>query len=90
MIRDKEDDQVAKDIGSVNISKDAFWFTPREVRAGDKVVLYTKTGSSSVKNNSDGSTTYFFYWGLPEPIFTSPKSCVVLVDIDNWETSRGK
>lgn len=76
--------------GFYNISKNAYWFTPREVNAGDRVVLYTKKGNSSVKDNSDGSKTYFFYWGLDEPIFTDAVNGVVLVDINNWELSRGK
>ena len=74
--------------GFYNRSSNAFWFTPTEVRAGDKVVLYTKSGGSSIKRNNDGSTTYFFYWGLPAPIFTSATDCVVLVDINGWETTK--
>lgn len=72
------------DNGFYNRSKNVFWFPPREVAAGDTVVLYTKCGRDSAKKNADGSTTYFYYWGLDEPIFVADDNITVLATLDTW------
>ena len=71
--------------GFANKSNNVFWFLPQEAKAGDKIVLYTKGGISSISKNNDGSTTYFFYWGLNTPIFKAESDRVVLVSIKSWE-----
>lgn len=73
--------------GFSNRSKNVFWFPPREVATGDQVVLYTKGGQDSVKENTDGSKTYFYYWGLQETIFNLDDSIVVLAQLDTWKLS---
>lgn len=74
--------------GFYNRSKNTFWFPPRRVAKGDKVVLYTKSGDDSVKRHDNGSSTYFFYWGLDEPIFVADDSIVVLAELDTWSLSK--
>ncbi len=74
--------------GFVNRSNNAYWFLPTDVEPGDKVVLYTKVGSDSIKTNSDGTKIYFRYWGLSEPIFTNEKNGIVLAALDNWSLSN--
>jgi hypothetical protein len=73
-----------------NRSKASYWFAPLKVKAQDKIVVYTKKGSDSIKSNEDGSTTYFFYWGLENPLFNEPKNGVVVGELKTWENSRGK
>ena len=70
--------------GFYNRSENVFWFPPQDVTAGDHVVLYTKQGQDSAKENVDGSTTYFYYWGLGEPIFVTDESIIVLAQLDTW------
>lgn len=67
-----------------NKSTNAYWFTPEEVKVGDKIVLYSKEGKKAVTVNKDGSKTYFFYLGLTEPIFRSEDDCIVLTSINEW------
>ena len=74
--------------GFFHITNNSYWFTPRVVKSGDKIVLYTKNGQQSVKDNSDGSKTYFYYWGLNSPIFTDQNKGVVLAEIKNWQLSK--
>lgn len=74
--------------GFFNESDNAYWFTPRKVMAGDKVVIYSKVGNVKTKDNTDGSTTHFIYWGLSSPVFTSEKQGVVLAKIDDWSLSN--
>lgn len=64
--------------------KNAFWFPDQELKQGDVVVLYTKVGNNDISKNEDGSTTYFYYWGLSEPHLNDNKPCVVLFDA-SWE-----
>lgn len=76
------------DGGFYNRSRAAYWFAPKNVKAGDKVVVYTKVGKDNYKVNQDGTTTYWFYWGLNEPIFTNNDQGIVLVEINNWKLSK--
>lgn len=60
--------------------KNTYWFPDQELKVGDLVVLYTKKGEKKSVLNKDGSMTYFFYWGLEEPLSSINKSCVVLFE----------
>ena len=76
--------------GFYNRSESVYWFAPEDVKSGDRIVLYTRKGTDSVKDNDDGTKTYFLYWGLKTPIFTDEKNGVVLVEISSWITSKVK
>jgi hypothetical protein len=76
--------------GFFSRAKSAYWFTPKKVKAGDKIIIYSKVGTDNSKLNQDGTTTYWYYWGLDEPIFTDDLHGIVLVEINNWELSRDK
>ena len=60
--------------------KNQYWFPDQHLKIGDLVVLYTKKGEKKSVLNKDGSTTYFFYWGLENPLSSVEKSCVVLFE----------
>jgi len=70
--------------GFYNKSNATYWFLPQQVKAGDKIVLYAKSGTDSVTRNSDGSSTYFFYWGLNSIIFQTDEDRVVIASINTW------
>jgi hypothetical protein len=76
---------IRTDGGFGNTGKDYFWFLPQQVMANDSVVLYTRSGQNSVKENLDGTKTFFFYWGLSSPIFKASDDIVVLANIKNWK-----
>ncbi|HEY5073414.1 MAG TPA: hypothetical protein VII34_01875 [Pyrinomonadaceae bacterium] len=57
-----------------------FWWPDKRVKEGDLIVLYTKTGAPSVKENPSGLTSHFFYWDLNEPVW-KPDKVAVLVEI---------
>jgi len=76
--------------GFYNRSTAAFWFAPKNIKAGDKVVVYTRTGVDKSEVKADGTTVHFFYWGLNQAIFTDNKHGVVLAEMVNWEISKGK
>jgi len=75
--------------GSVsNLVRHPYWFPDKEVEAGDLVVVYTKTGKSSVKNNKDGSRSHFFYRGMDRTIWNKEKDCAIVLEISSW-ASKG-
>jgi hypothetical protein len=63
----------------------AFWFSPVKLEVGDLVVLYTKGGTDSEKRLPSGRMTYFFYWGLDEPIWESSEYSAVVVQTESWK-----
>jgi hypothetical protein len=74
--------------GFYNKPSYTYWFTPRELKAGDKIVLYTKTGTDKASKQSDGTTTFFLYWGLDNPILKENKASLVLAEIENWQVEK--
>ena len=76
--------------GFYNRGQSAYWFAPKKVKAGDKIVVYTKNGTDNSKVNENGTTTYWLYWGLDKPIFTDDNNGIVLVQINDWVLSKNK
>jgi len=64
--------------------RSAYWFPNRQLKTGDLAVLYTKSGRQSEKKLEGGSKTYFFYWGLEEPIWGDEHYKPVLVEVSDW------
>lgn len=64
-----------------------YWFPDKNVKTGDTVVLYTKSGLSSERKNTDGTTTHFFYWGMKE-LTWNDNSGSVLVSIPEWRSIK--
>ena len=70
-------------VGETSISskiENAYWLPDQELKLGDLVVLYAKKGEKRSVLNEDGTTTFFYYWGLDKPTLSEEKSCVVLFE----------
>jgi len=63
-----------------------FWFPNIEVKNGDQIVLYTKKGTRNKKVMDDGRTAHFFYWGIPQPIWSAPERAAVVLYAPTWES----
>ena len=63
--------------------KQPFWFPDKLVKKGDLVVLYTKKGSDSFKENTDGSISYFYYRNLSSPILVE-NYFALLIEANTW------
>jgi len=59
-----------------------YWLPDKKVAKGDLVVVYTKSGSTSSKQN-ESNTSYFFYWDLKAPVWVEDRY-VVILEIGNW------
>jgi hypothetical protein len=67
--------------------RNVFWFPPKPIKPGDSVVLFSGLGTPSESQNQDGTTTYFFFWGLANTIWNKTGDCATLVELNNWMTS---
>lgn len=74
--------------GFYNRSNATYWLAPEDVKSGDRVVVYTKSGQDSFQLNEDGSKTYFRYWGLNSPIFVDQNNGIVVANVSDWSVSR--
>jgi len=80
-------DTVRSGSGIAPTPKHVYWFADTSVRAGDSVILYTRHGTNTSVARPDGKTNHFFYWGLPQAVWTRPTSCAVLLEVSEWMTS---
>ena len=71
-----------------NSPKGSFWFSPKDVKAGDLVIVYSGVGVSSEVKNQDGSTSHFFYWGSSSTLWNDPNDCAVIFDVQTWQTTK--
>lgn len=75
------DEMISSDIKHVK------WLSDQALEAGDQVVIYTKSGNKASIKNSDGSTSYFYYWDLPNPIGADETVGVILFET-SWQFKR--
>ena len=63
-------------------------FGRQQVKSGDRVVLYTKSGLNQARSNGDGTTTYFVYWGLNETVWNRSGDVALLIEIVDSQSKR--
>lgn len=73
------------DNGFFNRPDHVFWFYPKNVDAGDEIVVYTKDGKDSVEERGDHKV-HFLYWRLKEPILKKG-DCIVISEINDWSVN---
>lgn len=71
-----------------NLPKRAYWFPSKDVKPGDNIVLYTKSGNDNSVLNPNENYTHFFYWGLSQTIWNTENDCAVLFEVNSWQTSK--
>jgi hypothetical protein len=64
--------------------KTAYWFPDGAIKKDDLVVVYTKRGSSSTKELSNGRTAHFFYWGDDRAMWGGSGNGAVLLRVSEW------
>ena len=58
------------------------WLPDQKLKAGDLVVIYTYSNKKGKTNNIDGSTSYFYTWGLKKPVGDNKRNTIVLFETD--------
>lgn len=61
-----------------------YWLPDQVVKAGDKIIVYTKIGNASSKAIAGGNTEYNFYWGLNSCVWNNTGDAAVLFEIKDW------
>src|SRR2546423_187267 len=65
---------------------DMIWLPNAPVKKDDLIIVYSKKGTYSTKINEDNSTSHFFYLNNDKPMLVSNMDCVVVGELDYWET----
>jgi len=77
--------------GQVTVGvSNTFWFPDTMVKAGDLVVLYSKSGAITEKVLESGNKAHFFYWGQDSALWEVDDIAVVLLHAPVWESSRAE
>lgn len=66
------------------------WFADRDVKAGDKIVLFTKKGTNTSATIGNGNTKYTIYWQLDINVWNNDGDAAVLFEINGWKTTKSK
>jgi hypothetical protein len=67
----------------------AYWFEPIDIKNGDHVILYTRSGSYSKKLRNDRTHySHFFYWDYKNSLFDATTARAIILEVSLWETGR--
>lgn len=61
-----------------------YWFSPKEINAGDNVVLYTRAGTASTETRPEG-VYHFIFRGLAAPLYSGQRASPVLLELTTWQ-----
>ncbi|MBL8388572.1 MAG: hypothetical protein JNK17_10180 [Hydrogenophaga sp.] len=74
--------------GNVSIAiSGTYWFPNKAVKAGDLVVLYSKSGINKDRDLDGGRKAHFFYWGKSAAIWNKPEKAAVLAHAPTWSSA---
>lgn len=65
-----------------------FWFPPKTVKKGERVVLRTSAGTNDQYTASDGKKVHRYFWGLGSSVWNDDGDAAVLFEIATWKTTR--
>ena len=82
--------EASSDGGATAGQHAAYWFPDKNVKAGDVVVLYSKSGTNSEKKLEDGRVAHFFYWGCKSPMWGEHGWGAVLMQAKNWNFRKSE
>ncbi|PRB51154.1 hypothetical protein CQ009_12780 [Pseudomonas sp. MYb2] len=66
------------------------WFNSKEVKKGDRVVLYTRNGTDVTVKGDDGVVWHKVYWGLSSGVWNDDGDAAVLIRIGAWNSTAVK
>jgi hypothetical protein len=67
-----------------NKVRHSYWFPDKNVKTGDRVILYTNIGEGASKINKAGHRSHFFHWDLGRTVWNEDKDCAVIVKAEEY------
>lgn len=61
-------------------------FLTKEVKAGDKVVLYTRRGTDREEDFGEHNKRYIYYWNLDNSVWNNEGDVAVIYEINGWSS----
>ena len=74
-----------------DLNQHVYWFPKFDVKEGDFVRLYTRSGRDLTRDGKygdDKARYHDFFWGKDEPVWRGTSNAVVLVELAEWKFSR--
>jgi len=65
------------------------WFSPLDVKTGERVALYSGNGTYSKEVHS-GTTWHKIYWNSGTKIWNDDADAAVLFELNNWNTTSSR
>jgi hypothetical protein len=64
-----------------------YWFKPKAIKKGDRVVLRTGKGTDDDYTNN-GIKVYRLFWGLGSAVWNNDGDGAILFEINTWNTTK--
>jgi hypothetical protein len=61
------------------------WLPNKDVKSGDLIIIYSKSGTKRSKDMENGRTAHFYYWGSQAPLWSEAGRGAVLLNAPEWE-----
>lgn len=71
-----------------NKMKHTYWFLNQDVKKGDYVSVWTKSGADTVTKMKDGTPLHRFYWNLETAVWNDTGDCGLLVHTPVWQAVK--
>ncbi len=76
--------------GISNRLRHFFWFPPKDVKAGELVILRTGKGTNDTFRNTNGKTVHRYYWNLGNAVWNNTGDAAVLMQLRSWNTTKAR
>jgi hypothetical protein len=68
-----------------NKVRHTFWIPDKEVKKGDLVSVWTRSGNDTTTKNDNGDIIHRFYWDLKSSVWNDDGDCAVLFEMNTWQ-----
>ncbi|QQY31741.1 MULTISPECIES: hypothetical protein [Chryseobacterium] len=66
-----------------------YWFVSKNVKKGDEVILYTKSGTNKTEEINGGKNKrYTLFWNLGNSVWNNTGDAAVLFEVRTWKTTK--
>jgi len=66
------------------------WFTPKDVKKGDQIILYTKKGTDASSKIGSTNVKYIIYWQLDINVWNNNGDAAILFELNTWKATKTK